>query len=61
MPVNRPVSREMEEVEFKPIPGTEDSWPQFSYIQRSRLWAYLGIYPVGMYISVWLVLLGVSL
>lgn len=48
----------MEEVEFKPIPGAEEEWAGFQFVDRSRLWDWLGLYPVGFYLALCLLLLG---
>jgi len=55
--VNRLVPRNEEAVEFRPIPGREDPWP----VVRSRLWDYLGVFPLGAYLCACLVMIGVSI
>lgn len=44
------VAREYEPVEFRPIPGQEDEWAAITGYDRSRLWDWLGLYPVYGYI-----------
>jgi hypothetical protein len=58
VPTNRLVSRDREEIEFKPIPGSEEEWAMFQYIGRSRIWDWLGLYPVGLYFICNLMLIG---
>lgn len=59
--VNRVVPREEEVVEFRPIPGQEEDWAGFQFVDRSRLWEYLGIYPIGGYLVLCAILLGASI
>jgi hypothetical protein len=59
-PVNKKVSPEAETLEFKPIPGYEEEWAGFSYVERSRLWDALGVVPVGLWFVLSLVIAGVS-
>ena len=61
MAVNRPVPREDEEVEFRPVFGAEEEWAGLVYFARSRLWDALGVYPVSGTIVLFLLLMGLSL
>ena len=61
MAVNRPVTREHEEVEFRPVPGQEHEWASFCDVQRSRLWDYIGVYPVGFALVAILLLIAEAL
>jgi hypothetical protein len=61
VPTNRLVPRQEEVVEFRPIPGAEDSWASHCYVERSRLWDYLGVFPIGAYLCAWLVMIGVAI
>lgn len=56
--INRRVSRSEEVVEFHPVPGYEDDWAGYSYIERSRLWDALGTLPIGALLVLGLLLLG---
>lgn len=40
------VPREAEPVEFRLLPGTEEEWASAVYVERSRLWDFLGVIPV---------------
>ena len=59
-PINKKVSPEAGAVEFKPIPGYEEEWAGFNYVERSRLWDALGVVPVGLWFVLSLVIAGVS-
>lgn len=59
-PVNRMVPRELEPVEFKPVMGFEDDWAIGSWVIRSRLWDYLGVLPVGVYLVLNMILMGAA-
>jgi hypothetical protein len=58
--MNRLVARESEPVEFVPVPGYEDEWAIGSWVIRSRLWDYLGVLPVGLYLVLCMLLMGAS-
>jgi hypothetical protein len=57
---NKYVSREREPIEFRPIAGGDEEWAGLHYVPRSRLWDWLGLYPVGAYLVLCLWLLGVA-
>jgi hypothetical protein len=56
MSVPKPVTREEEVLEFRPIAGLDEDWPT----ERSRLWDALGVYPILISIIIWLVLLAME-
>lgn len=58
MPVNRLVSRDREEIEFRPIPGSEEEWAMYQYIGRNPLWDWVGLYPVAAYLILNFILIG---
>jgi len=45
-------------VEFRPLPGQEDDWAEFSYVERSQLWLWLGIAPICLAFEALLLLIG---
>jgi hypothetical protein len=58
MPANRPVMPGEEAVEFRPLPGQEDDWAEFNYVERSALWYWLGFLPVCYVFEALLILIG---
>lgn len=61
MAVNRPVAREDEPVEFRPVPGQEEEWAGLVYTARSRLWDALGTIPVALLLIGSLILIGLGI
>jgi hypothetical protein len=58
MSIPREVSRGQEDVEFRPVAGLEREFAGWALVRRSRVWDYLGLYPIGVYIVAMLVLIG---
>lgn len=59
-PVNKKVPQDMEPREFRPVPGFEEDWAGFRYVQRSRLWDAAGTYPIGLWFVLVLLMIGVA-
>ena len=60
MPSNRPVAPSEEAVEFRPLPGQEDDWAEFNWVDRGELWFWLGTFPIALYFMMLLALIGVT-
>jgi len=56
----RPVVVQREEVVFKPIPGQEEEWAEYEGDDRSRLWDWLGTYPILTFIVILLICIASS-
>lgn len=59
MPSNRSVGSAEEAVEFRPLPGFEDDWAAFNYVDRGGVWYWLGLFPIALCHIALLVLIGV--
>jgi ABC-type phosphate transport system auxiliary subunit len=59
MPANRSVPTSEERVEFRPLPGQEDDWAEFNWLDRGAEWYWLGTFPVGLALIMILLLIGV--
>jgi hypothetical protein len=58
MPTNKLVPTDYELVEFRPVPGAEDEWAGFQFVDHSRLWDWLGVLPVGLWLVLNLLVIG---
>lgn len=45
-------------MEFRPLPGQEEGWAGFQYVEISPLWRWLGVYPISLYLCFVLILFG---
>lgn len=61
MPVPRPVSRHQEPVEFRPVAGLEAEFVGWQITVRSRLWDWLGTYPIIAWIVLVLLMIGAGI
>lgn len=58
MAANRSVPLGEEPVVFRPLPGQEDDWAEFNYVDRGGVWFWVGTFPVAVFFMIVLVLLG---
>lgn len=57
MPTNRRVGTGEEPVEFRPLPGQEEDWAEFNYLDQT-LWFWMGIFPIAVAHMLILVMIG---
>lgn len=58
MPANRSVPTGEEPVEFRPLPGQEEDWAEFSYLDQTY-WFWLGTFPIAVAHMLILLMIGV--
>jgi hypothetical protein len=58
MAANRSVRPGEEAVEFRPLPGQEQDWAEYNYVDRGAEWFWLGTFPIGICFIAILLLIG---